>query len=369
MQTLPSASRVRTELSVFAKPETRRGLAVFLLDMALYLAAIAVVLFAPWLWLKLVAGIFAGLKIANLVTIGHDAAHNCLTSSRGLNKFVAIASFTPALFNYRLWLYDHHNLHHHKTNEATYNAHSPLSKKEYDALSRWGRLKQRFYRSKSLWAFGVYYLVERWWPVHFIPQRDMPEWVRQAGWPHTLYLLAYLFAYLALLLAAPFYSATSAPAAVLFGFAVPFYAFLSLFSFTIYVQHTHPRAAWFRDKPDRNTNGRQDLISVHLRFPKWFSHIDLAIYDHAAHHVHPAIPLYRLREAQQRLNELLGPHAISDRFSFAWLRQVQERCKLYDFENHRWLDFEGRPTSRITLASQNDVARPVWANRLAPGGA
>jgi len=361
MPAIPSASQVRSELSVFAKPETKRGLIIFIADMSLYIVSIAVVLFAPWIWAKLAAGIFAGVKISNLVTIGHDAAHNCLTSSRTLNKFIAIVSFTPALFNYRLWLYDHHNLHHQKTNQVKHNAHAPLSKKEFDALTQWEKSKQRFYRSSSLWAFGVYYIVERWLSVHLIPQPDMPDSVRKGGWPHTFYLLAYLTGFLALLIAAPQFSETSSLVAILFGFVVPFYVFQSLFSFTIYVQHTNPRVAWFKDKPDRNGNGRQDQVSVQLVFPKWFSHLDLAIYEHGAHHVQPAIPLYRLREAQEKLNSLLGRYAVTDKFSFSWLKQVQDRCKLYDFENHQWLDFEGRPTSRITLTSEMDLARPVWA--------
>ncbi len=361
----PTASQVRSELSVFAKPDTRKGVTLFLIDLFTYLGAIAVVLFAPWTLVKLAAAVLAGGKMANLVTLAHDASHNSLTTSRKLNELIAIVSFTPSLFNYRLWLYDHHNLHHHKTNEDHPDSFTPISKNEFDSLSNWGKSKQRVYRLPTLWVFGIYYIVERWWRAKFFPRAHMPAWVRKAAWPHTVYLLTSIACYLALLYFAPLYSDSSSFSAVFFGFVIPFYVFQSLFSFTVYVQHTHPKVAWFRSKPDRNEDGRQDFISVNVVFPKWVPYFFHYVYDHAAHHVHPAIPCYRLAEAQTRLNELIGAFAVLDKFSFRWLRQVQERCKLYDFENHRWLDFEGNPTSRVTLISETNFARPVWDDRLA----
>lgn len=363
MNNIAAAKEIRRALSEHAVSSTSTGLILFVSDIALYLACIATVLFAPWLAIKLLASIIAGFKIANLATLAHDAAHNSLTASRPINSLIAIISFTPGLFNYRLWIYDHHNLHHHNTNETHADSFTPISKAAYDALSGWGKYKQRVYRMKSIWVFGLYYIIERWWQVKFFPRQHMPQQVQRRAWPHFLYLLAYLIAFFTLLALAPLYSETSSATALVLGFAVPYYIFQSLFSFTVYVQHTHPRIAWFKAKPDRNENGRQDIISVHLRFPKWFSLLAHHVYDHAAHHVHPAIPCYRLPEAQAQLNAMLGKAAISDKFSFAWLSQVQQRCKLYDFENHRWLDFSGRPSSRITLASETDQTRQAWSTR------
>ncbi|MGE0226588.1 MAG: fatty acid desaturase [Acetobacteraceae bacterium] len=345
MHTLPDTREIRRALVPYAVASTPRGLALFAGDVVLYLAALAGVLFSPWGWLQGLASVFAGIKVVNLVTLGHEASHQSLTASRRLNHWLAIAAFTPGLFNYRLWLYDHHNLHHHNTNECHPDSYTPLTLAQYRALGRWGRFKQRLYRSRSLLVFGLYYIAERWWHAKFFPRARMPVHVQRQAWPHFWYLLAYLASFLALLLAAPLYSPTSSLMAVGLGFCVPFYVFQSLFAFSVYVQHTHPRVPWFVAKPDRQREGRQELISVHLQFPYWFSLLAHHAYDHAAHHVHPAIPSYRIRAAQARLNALLGPAAISDRFSLAWLFDVQRRCKLYDFERHQWLDFDGRPTA------------------------
>jgi acyl-lipid omega-6 desaturase (Delta-12 desaturase) len=364
VQTIPSARKIRNELLEFAISDTRKGVQLFIIDLTTYCVAIATVLFAPWMLLKLIAGVLAGAKVANLATLGHDAAHNSLTASRTLNKAIGIVSFTPGLFNFRLWLYDHHNLHHHKTNENHPDSFTPMSKQEFAVLSRWKKLKHRFYRLPSLWVFGIYYIVERWWKAKFFPRAHMPVGVKKEGWPHTVYLITYFFGFITLLYLAPHYSNTSSISAIFFGFIVPFYIFQSLYSFTVYVQHTHPRVAWFKTRPDRNGIGRQDVISVQLRFPDWLSHLVHHVYDHTAHHVYPAIPCYRLAEAQAKLNLLLGSASISEKFSFTMLRKIQERCKLYDFEGHRWLDFEGKPTSRATLITESDFARPVWNRQL-----
>lgn len=335
---------VRKALSEFAVSDTKEGFILFILDMAMYLSAVVAVLFVPWLWLKVIAGIVAGLKMANLATLAHDAAHNVLTRSRVLNKYIAIASFTPGLFNFRLWTYDHHNLHHHKTNELHMDSYTPLSKSEYDALSELQKVKYRFYRSTSLWSFGVYYIVERWFMVKLFPRDFMPEHVRKAAWPHTIYLGCYFLLFMLVLILAPFYSNTSALEAVICGFVIPFYIYQSLFAFTVYVQHTHPKVAWFKDKPDRNVEGRQDYISVQLRFPAWLSWAMHYVYDHAAHHAHIGIPCYHLAKAQIKLNKMIGSNAVSDPFTFTWLRNVQRHCKLYDFENKQWLDYDGNPS-------------------------
>lgn len=352
MSTLIPAKDVRRALSAYAVPDTRKGLTLFVVDLVLYGAAIAAVLFAPWLALKVAASIFAGVKISNLVTLAHDAAHNSLTTSRPLNKAIAIVAFTPGLFNYRLWVYDHHVLHHSRTNETHPDSYTPLSKDQYDALSGWDKLRQRLYRAQTVWMFGVYYIVERWWRVKFFPRAHMPDYVRFESRRHFLYLLVYLAGYLGLLAAAPLYSSTGSLEALLLGFVVPFYVFQSLFSFALYLQHTHPKVAWFAEKPDRNGDGRQDLISVHMAFPEPVAYLTHYGLEHGAHHVHPAIPCYRLKEAQAHLNQLLGVEAaLSERFSLGLLRDIQRRCKLYDYEQHRWLDWEGRPTSEVTRVS------------------
>lgn len=363
---LPSHREIQTELRKFIRINTFHGLMLYAIDMGLYVLCIYGVLFLPEIWMKAVAGTIAGFKIANLATIAHDAAHNSLTKSRWLNKYLAITSFLPGLFNYELWLYDHHRLHHSRTNEDFPDSYTPMSKAQYDAASPLRKWKERLYRKPSFVYFGLYYIVERWSKVKLFPTRHMPRKIHAPAWRHFALITTFATGFLALLACAPLYSETGSVTAIVLGFVVPFYIFQTLFAFTVYVQHTHPDVAWFDTPPDRsNGQGRQEYISVHLEFPKWLKLLVHNVYDHGAHHVCPAIPCYELHRAQKRLNELLGDYAVSDRFTFEWLFNTMRTCRLYDYVNHCWLDYDGTALTASTLVVDNadlgkaEVRKPV----------
>jgi omega-6 fatty acid desaturase (delta-12 desaturase) len=69
------------------------------------------------------------------------------------------------------------------------------------------------------------------------------------------------------------------------------------------------------------------------------------ILEHGAHHVNMGIPLYRLKEAQARLTATLDERLNSEVFSWRYYWNTVRRCKLYDFAQHAWMDFDGRITS------------------------
>lgn len=362
-----SRRAIQEELAQFVRPNTAQGVFLFALDLGTYVAAIAGVLFLPDLWMKILCSVLAGTKISNLSTIAHDAAHGSLTRSASLNRLIAILSFMPGLFSYRLWLYDHHQLHHPKTNGAHRDSFTPFSPEDFRALPKWRQLAERLYRSPTLLGLGIYYIVERWWQVKFFPRSNMPRRIHASAWRHFAFLIAYLVSFLALLALAPSYSDTGVVTALMLGFAVPFFVWMTLISLTLYVQHTHPRIPWFRGRVDRSTVAPQEALTVHLKFPgalSWFMH---HVYDHAAHHVHPGIPCYRLPEAQAHLNALVGDRAISDSFSLSWLFSVMSRCKLYDFERHRWTDFDGRPTTGEIVRLPEDELAPVEIQEVEQG--
>ena len=54
----------------------------------------------------------AGVFIANLAIIGHDAIHNSFTRIRWLNRFIGTLAFLPALHPYSRWEFHHNKVHH-----------------------------------------------------------------------------------------------------------------------------------------------------------------------------------------------------------------------------------------------------------------
>ena len=354
---------VRRAMGAFTKPDARIGVGHFLLDYVLYGLAIAGVLFLHPLWAKILCSVAAGAKIANLSTLGHDAGHGNLTGSRRLNHLLGVLGFLPGLFNYRLWLYDHHHVHHPYTNGDHWDSWRPFTKDAFDRLPRRRQWLERLYRSS--WGMGLapYYLIERWTQVKIVPRSFLPRRYHRSAWGHFAVLAAYVVAFNGLLLAAPLYCGTGALTAVLLGFVLPVYCWMLFFSFTAYVQHTHVRIPRFAGPVDRREAIPQEALSLHLEFPHVVKQLVHNVYDHGAHHVNVRIPFHRLPEAQRRLNEMVGDAAMVQRFSFRWLHETLRDCKLYDYDNHRWLDFDGKPTGPVAVSpAQREAMR-----RHAPG--
>jgi omega-6 fatty acid desaturase (delta-12 desaturase) len=71
------------------------------------------------------------------------------------------------------------------------------------------------------------------------------------------------------------------------------------------------------------------------------------IMEHTAHHVDMSIPLYRLKQAQAKLEEMLPGRIIVQPFSWSWYFKTAKACKLYDFTRECWTDFQGQMTSPV----------------------
>ena len=367
---VPSRRELIREVHAFAKADTTRGVALFLLDLGLYAAAMAGVLFLSSLWAKVASSIFAGMVLGRMFSLAHNAAHENIVNGQRLNRFMAIVLFTPIFYNYRLWVYEHHTLHHPFPNDTKSDAYTPYSKQEYDALPAWRRALERFYRAPTVIGWGIYYIVERHFSTKIYPPAYVPPRLRPAAYWNTALVAVYAAALFALLIAAPHYATNlTSPAALLLGFALPFLVFEIHDGFALYVQHTDPRIPWFKDDVDRSAEGRTEFLSVHMEVPRfmgWFYHDTFA---HPVHHLHPKIPCYHAYKAQRLLDARLGSAAVISKFGVSWLLDTTRRCKLYDWDNHQWLAFDGKATTGPLRISQHaggrDVARALAQSRLA----
>jgi len=354
------------QIAPHVRSSTAIGLAFFLYDFGLYWAGIAGVLLLPELWMKVLAATVAGFKLSALKTLGHDAAHGCLVRGKRLNWLLGVVVYAPCLYNYRMWVYDHHVGHHPHTNGPIKDTYTPFTKAEYDAMPAWRQWLERVYRGPSVIGWALYYLVERWWDMKLFPRGHMPAAHRKAAWPHFWFLLAYAALFLGALAAAPLYSGTGSLQALALGAVYPFVVFMAVTGWGLYLQHTHPDIAWLRGSDEENKvfYDRGELLAVHWKMPGWFGRLTHDVMDHPVHHLHPRVPCYRLKAAQATLNELLGEHAVVQKFSLRSFFDTLRRCKLYDFDNHRWLDFDGRPTTG-TARMFSVTARELLAPRQA----
>ncbi len=331
------------------------GLTVFFAAITVYCAAVAAVLLAPWWPLQIACAILAGLFIATVFVVGHDACHGSLTPYDPLNKVLGRIAFLPSWTPYVSWELAHNRVHHAYTNlRGRDYAWAPLSKDEYDRLTRARRGLERHYR--SIWGLGSYYLIEYWLRHLMFPSRkERQEMKRPVTFAVDLVLVSVfvtaqiwgLYAWCESLapsesLWGPF---TSVPALLLTVIVLPFLVWNWGMAFAIFQHHTHPRAVWYAVREERDFFAGQVESTVHAQMPRWIEWISAFIMQHTAHHVNTRIPLYRLSESQRYLEWAYPDKIIIEPWSFTALGKTLARCKLYDYDHHRWLNFKGKPTT------------------------
>jgi acyl-lipid omega-6 desaturase (Delta-12 desaturase) len=340
----PSRRDLVQALLPYAAPNNRKGVMLFVGDYVVFVALIATAMWSTNLALRIVASVLAGFKMSGLYTLAHDAAHNSLTSNRALNKVLGILAYTPIPFNYRLWLHDHNGTHHPQTNGPQHDAFTPMGLDAYRAAPAWRKAWERFGRWAHPLSFALYYILGRWAHAKVVPTREYPAQVRKEAWPYSWLIFAYVAGMLAWL--AVRNGGALAATAIDIGFVLvlPFFVFQTMLAAVLYYQHTHPAIPWFSPGDVDRGEHTQDELTVNIKVPRFLGAFAHDPFSHAAHHVCPAIPCYRLHEAQGRLSELLGAKSIEVPLLWSALRDIARRCKVYDYTNRRWVDFDGKPT-------------------------
>ena len=341
---LPHRKVLRQWLLPLSAKATLLAVALLAADYTLLLAALAGTVLLPALWAKLSCGVAAGFVTGRLFIIGHDACHQSLTPHRALNRWIGRIAFLPSLTPYSLWDVGHNVVHHGYTNLKGFDfVWAPCTREEYDAMPAARRLLDRLYRSG--WAPGLYYMLEIWWKRMFFPSRRHMPTRRAVFLLDNLLVSGFALAWIAALAVAARAAGQGVIAVLLAGFVVPFLFWCAMIGFVVYVHHTHvavswhdDRAAWAKAQPFVST-------TVHLTFPLRIGALLHHIMEHTAHHVDMGIPLYRLRQAQSKLEELLPGRIVVQPFSWRWYFETARRCKLYDFGRRCWTDYAGRATS------------------------
>jgi omega-6 fatty acid desaturase (delta-12 desaturase) len=323
----------------------------FVLDWLVLAAAIGSLLVVDSWWVKIFASLVAALWIARLFVIGHDACHGSYTPAKRLNQWIGRIAFLPSLTPYSLWEIGHNLAHHGFTNlKGRDYVWTPYSPEEFARLS-WGRrLLERIYRSGV--GQGVYYMIEMWWKKLFFPSRAHVSTRRSSFTWDSILVATFAVAWIGGLIAWGIVSHRSIFSLLAFGFVVPFFIWNCLMGFVIYVQHTHPRVAWYERRDEWSANLGYATTTVHVKLIQPLDGLIHYILEHGAHHMNMGIPLYRLKEAQSRLAATLDERLNSEVFTWRYYWNTVRRCKLYDFAKHVWTDFEGHTTSEPVVATR-----------------
>lgn len=342
---IPHRKVIRSWLIPLAQRKTAIAIFLQLLDTALFIGGIFATVYFESIWIKLLFALFTGFVIGRIFILGHDACHQSFTPYKNLNKILGRWAFLPSLTPYSLWEVGHNIVHHGQTNLKGFDfVWAPFSVDEYKKLSSSRKLLERIYRS----GFGpaLYYFLEIWWKKMFFPNKKaMPAKRREFLWDN---LLVSIFAIVwnVLLIWGAIQTHQSMILTIVMGFLVPFIFWNAMIGFVVYCHHTHTSVSWYDDKSEWLKAQPFVSTTVHLKFPlkwgAWMHHI----MEHTAHHVDMSIPLYKLEQAQSKLEEMLPERIIIQNFSWAWYFETAKLCKLYDTKKKVWLDFEGHETAK-----------------------
>ena len=83
----------------------------------------------------------------------------------------------------------------------------------------------------------------------------------------------------------------------------------------------------------------------HSRHLRTFDALFHRLMQHPAHHINPIIPLYSLKAAQHRLEDIEPDGLMVIRWTPAYHLRLTRTCKLYDPHRDGWCDFQGRATA------------------------
>ena len=339
---LPSRKVLRSWLLDLAEKTTALPIVLLVVDYIIYGVLIAAAIAAPHWSLRLLAGLVAGFWIGRLFVIGHDACHQAYTPDKKLNKWLGRIAFLPSLSPYSLWDVGHNVMHHGYTNlKGVDFVWMPSSVAEYQQMSAGRRFMERVYRSG--WGPSLYYMIEIWWNKMFWPSKKVQPSRRPAFFWDNVLVSVYAVIWLAVVVLGALAANVSVWSAIITAFIVPFVFWNGMIGVVVYMHHTHERIKWYDDKAAWLASQPFVTTTVHLTFKYGFGGAVHHIMEHTAHHLDATIPLYKLKETQQRLEDLLPNRIVVQPFSLAWYWRTARNTKLYDYENQRWLTFDGKP--------------------------
>jgi omega-6 fatty acid desaturase (delta-12 desaturase) len=316
-------------------------------DFLVYSASFVVGALTHSLLGKVACGLMCGVFTARLFVLAHDACHHSLTSSRPLNRLLGRLSFCPSITPYSSWELAHNSIHHVFSNwsEKDY-VWAPFSKSQFESLPAFRQMLERIYRHPL--GHSLYYVIEIWWKRLYFPNQSYVT-DRSRYMPDSILVSISFILQSLLLIKAANPAGRGISLQLLIMILLPFVVWNCLMGFTIFLHHTHPEVPWFLDREEWKMNETQLHATVHAQFAVPFDAVFHNIYKHTAHHLDVSIPFYGLAGAQKRIEMVFPDNVIVQSLTYKQFLATTRMCKLYDYERHCWLDFNGRVTARTRL--------------------
>ena len=304
----------------------------------LYLAPmVGLVLTDRW-WAVLALWLLAGLGVAGLFVVGHDASHGALVDSRKANRVIAQVCMGPSAHVEAAWDLGHNRIHHGYTTRQGFDfVWHPTTVDEYREYGRFARLQHRV--EWSWLGSGAYFMRSVWWQKMWrfnAPGKRHDAIVRDKITLGSVAAVLIVASIVFGALTGGWIGALWLPFKL---FVVPFLVFVQVIGWTVYVHHVAPDIRWWTRRSWSQFNGQMESTTI-MRVPGlinrlWFYNI----FIHVPHHVDARIPFHQLPAAAEAISEAYPDTVRSSRFSLGEYLRATRACKLYDFEAARWLPY------------------------------
>lgn len=340
--TLPregSLNEVRAAIpaSCYERPTRRAALAVTQ-GAVLWLAPIVLLALTDAAWWSFIPVLLAGLGVAGLFVLGHDASHGALFESSTTNKRVARWCMVPSLHNEAAWDLGHNRIHHGYTTRIGFDfVWHPQSAEEFAAMNRRHRLRHRL--EWSCIGSGAYYLRAVWWEKMM---RYRPEGKRAAAYhKDNRFMLAVMGVLIAGMATLGVFQGGVTRALWLVGMTlvIPFLLFCGIMGWTVYVHHVDPSVKWWPRREWNQFKGQMESTTI-LEMPwlidnLWLHHI----FVHTPHHVDMRIPFHQLPAAAKAIEDAFPGVVRHEKGSLRSYLRATKNCKLYDVETMSWTKY------------------------------
>ncbi len=334
---------------------TWKGLAYLARDLVIYAATIVGLILISNPIATIALWILSGLVISGLFVIAHDAAHGALFSSRRLNRVVGTIAMLPSWHVYEGWVLGHNRIHHNYTVREGFDfVWHPYTAEQYAAMSTFGRARHRV--EWSWLGAGAYFLREVWWQ-EMIVGAPPARWARAIRRDRIIVwsfvgISSVLLALAGWMQSSTVLAAIWMPIKVL---VIPFLAFTYIIGSFVHVHHIQPTIRWWKRREWTKFHGQMEGTTVlRARFGlNFFFHW---IMVHLPHHVDMRIPMYNLELATEAIKEAFPDVVHDEPLRFRDFIANTRRCKLYDFEEGRWMTYrEAAGASTVSVSPSASI--------------
>ena len=326
---------------VYENP-TWKGLGYFARDAVIYVGLLVALVFVSNIFAVFGLEVVMALVVSALFIIGHDAAHGALFKTKKLNSTIGRIAFLPSLHVWEGWILGHNRVHHAFTVRQGYDfVWHPVTPQEFAQMGWWRRGVHRFEWS---WAgAGAYYIHQVWIKKMMVgqPPARWAKAIRRDRWIVVAFFVG-MTALFTMIGVAQGHSVAGIVWLDLRTVVLPFLGFSYVMGSFVHVHHVSPDIKWWKKSEWTKFKAQMEGTTV-LRAPKGLNFFLHWIMVHVPHHVDMRVPMYKLEDAAEAIEEAFPGTVIDQPLRFRDFVANTRACKLYDFEAGQWMTYrEGR---------------------------